>query len=120
MTVFGKVLVFINLFFSLVIAGLLVVVFANGVRWKREYENLNKNYQVDNSSLQAYAAERDKIIDDGKAEVGAVKDLLAKTQDALSAANAENKRLNNDLVALHKLNTEKGTVATTSLAEVKY
>jgi hypothetical protein len=38
MTVFGKILVFVNLVFSLLTAGLIVMVFANRVNWKAAYE----------------------------------------------------------------------------------
>ena len=53
MTVLGKILVFINLVFSLAVVGLIVTVFMTRTNWRNGYEEINKEYKISEASRQA-------------------------------------------------------------------
>lgn len=60
MTIFGKILVFINLIFSLVVGALVVVVYITRTNYAAEYDKLTKRYEVSQYNAQQAQAARTK------------------------------------------------------------
>jgi hypothetical protein len=92
MTALGKVLVFVNLVFSLVTAGLITMVFIARTNWKVGFDNLQKQVEVARADL---AAERDSkaLVQQHRA---AEKSAADKT---LAAVNAEVQKFKDQLEA---------------------
>jgi hypothetical protein len=66
MTAVGKILVFFNLIFSLIVGAFVVVVYISQTHWAAEYNDLKKSYEVANASNLAYQAELKKASDYAK------------------------------------------------------
>jgi hypothetical protein len=67
MTVVGKLLVFLNLVFSLAVGTFAVLDYAARTHWADRYQSLSKKYQVVDASSQAWKAEAAKLEKDRKA-----------------------------------------------------
>ncbi len=63
MTAVGKILVFFNLIFSLVVGAFVVTVYISQTHWVAEYNDLKKRYEVESASLAAYQAEAKQASD---------------------------------------------------------
>ena len=63
MTAVGKILVFFNLIFSLVVGAFVVTVYISQTHWVAEYNDLKKRYEVADASNAAYQAELKKAND---------------------------------------------------------
>jgi septal ring factor EnvC (AmiA/AmiB activator) len=105
MGVLGKILVFVNLVFSLLTAGLIIVVFTTRSNWKDAYDKQSKNMAIVQASAQASegaAAEQVRAKDGEmqrlKGEKKAADDARAKTQEDLLKAQADLKALNESFV----------------------
>jgi len=105
MGVLGKILVFVNLVFSLLTAGLIIVVFTTRSNWKDAYDKQSKNMAIVQASAQASetaAAEQVRLKDSEvqklKGERKAAEDARAKTQEDLQKAQADLKALNDSFV----------------------
>ncbi len=94
MTALGKILVFFNLLFSLVVGGLIVVVFLTRTNWKTGYEDAAKQVKIIGDALNAekVKAKEDLQVRDA---------LVAKVQGDL---NAVNQKLTD---AINELNRER-------------
>jgi hypothetical protein len=94
MTVLGKILVFVNLLFSLITGALIIMVFVARTNWKAGFEELNKKYQAQTAIIRA---REDEVADTTKRKEQ-VEAALAKSQadldkagkDAVAAQTAEN------------------------------
>lgn len=107
MTTFGKILVVINLIFSLITGGLIVMVYSVQTNWKASFDRLEKNYRVSEANVKAYAEEANEIKKKGDAAVVEVKkqlDVATKERDAAQ------KRFD-DKVAELKVQLEKANSA---------
>ena len=60
MTILGKILVFVNLLFSLVTGALVIMVYVTQNNWVDGFEKLKKNYQVSEANSHMYAQEADE------------------------------------------------------------
>ncbi len=60
MTAVGKILVFFNLIFSLVVGAFVVTVYISQTHWVAEYNQLKERYVVADASNAAYQAELKK------------------------------------------------------------
>src|SRR5262249_23040427 len=61
MTALGKILVFINLLFSLVVAALIIMVFIARTTWSENAKNWKSAYEAANASANAAIGERDAV-----------------------------------------------------------
>jgi hypothetical protein len=104
MTAVGKILVFFNLIFSLIVGAFVVTVYISQTHWAAEYRDLQKRYEVADASNAAYQAElkkasdyaksfNDQVLRDGDLEKAAgLKDSddqptkLKKIKDVIKAA----------------------------------
>lgn len=125
MTTLGKILVFVNLLFSMVTGFLIIMVFLTRTNWKTGFDELEKNLKVANANVKAFAeraeaikkekdeertnADREKAtllkqVNDLKKEVVDAKTALqteeAKTRDATTTSQGsteESKRRQNEV-----------------------
>ena len=104
MTAVGKILVFFNLIFSLIVGAFVVTVYISQTHWAAEYNDLKKRYEVADASNAAYQQElkkasdyakvfNDQVLRDGDLEKAAgLKDSddqptkLKKIKDVIKAA----------------------------------
>jgi hypothetical protein len=119
MTVVGKILVFINLIFSLVLGGLVTMVYVARTHWVDEYTKLGQRYQVALSSEQAYKDDAHRAATEADARVAAIKDQLKKALADLDGQVAINRDLREQLSAQSKKSTKSEAVAGSSLKEIE-
>jgi hypothetical protein len=119
MTMYGKILVFLNLVFSLVTGIFIITAYVNRTNWKAAYDQLEKNYKVAEANADAYYAE--------------AKETEKRAEDKVKAIDGQLKQAKNDIVTLtqqrdgkqKELETEKqkalssNTNATNSDAQLK-
>ncbi len=120
MTAVGKILVFFNLIFSLVVGAFVIFDYINQAHWVADYKDLAARYAVADASNQAYQQQRlqdqnyaqdfDKnVLKDGNlAKLADLKDAddfktkLQKISDTLKTAQAERDGLKTSLDTLQK------------------
>jgi hypothetical protein len=88
MTVLGKILVIVNLVFSLATGALIVMVFAKQTNWKDAADKWHRSYDVARANADAYAQEMeenkkkgDELKTNTDRQLGDLKDQLAKLQE---------------------------------------
>ncbi len=84
MTAVGKILVFINLVFSLIVAALVVTVYMAQVRWKAELDKSEANNKVLIASNQAFQDENQRVAAAADAKVAEVNARVKKLEDELN------------------------------------
>jgi hypothetical protein len=88
MTVLGKILVFVNLVFSLVVGALIIMVFIARTHWAAEFNRLSERYDQANKSMQSYAGETQAVRTEMNERVKDLSDKLKSAQDELAKAQA--------------------------------
>jgi regulator of replication initiation timing len=99
MTVVGKILVFINLLFSLVVGGLVTMVYVARTHWTDEYTKLRDRYQIAVASEEATRKEVTDARTRGEGRVKAIEKQIEKAQADLKSVVEENEQLHKDLTA---------------------
>jgi len=122
MTILGKILVFVNLIFSLVTGALVIMVYVTQNNWVDGFDKLKKNYQVAEANARMYAAEVDEAkskcnkdmmvlqaqIRTAQQEVAAARQLLDAKTAELSQIEGRSKLTNNNVSeATEELNRRK-------------
>jgi hypothetical protein len=97
MTVLGKVLVFVNLGFSLAVAFFITQAYAKRTDWARAYRDANTALTAANASRDQYAAEAAKAADECKTKVTAANGAHQKTVADLDKVSAQVMQLTNEL-----------------------
>jgi hypothetical protein len=118
MTAVGKILVFINLIFSLIVGGFVIAVYTARTHWESEYKKLEARYTVAQASERAAQSATDEAKRAAKAETDKVKADMARVQADLEmqiTANNDLRKKNNDLV---KQTNKQGAVSSAQLADV--
>lgn len=116
MTAVGKILVFINLIFSLIVGGFVIAVYTARTHWESEYKKLEARYQVARASETAAQNAAAQTQRDAKAEVDKVKSELGRVQSDLEMQITTNNDLlkkNSDLV---KQTNKQGSLASAEVA----
>jgi hypothetical protein len=85
MTAVGKILVFVNLLFSLVVGGLVTMVYVARTHWTDEYKKLSDRYAVVQASESAAKREAEENLTKSAARVKAVEKQLEKAQADLKS-----------------------------------
>ncbi len=144
MTAFGKILVFFNLIFSLIVGAFVVTVYISQTHWAAEYNDLKKRYEVADASNVAYQAElkkasdyaksfNDQVLGDGdvKKEVGytdaddqatklkKIKAFIKATRDENDEQKSLAKKAREDLAASAQKLTAADAALTAKNAEVE-
>jgi hypothetical protein len=122
MTILGKILVFVNLLFSLVTGALVIMVYVTQNNWVDGFEKLKKNYQVSEANARMYAdeaveankstdklkRERDSAIQKGQREVAQIQQALDAKTAELSQIDARGRLTSNNVnTATEELNQRK-------------
>jgi hypothetical protein len=115
MTALGKILVFINLLFSLVVFGLMIMVYVARTNWYEGYLKKEAQYDVVQKSLETKAQEVQKVQADAEAREKVLKGLVDQGKRQLEAEKAERAKVE---VALQE-ERKKGTGESTSVATLK-
>jgi hypothetical protein len=89
MTILGKILVIVNLVFSLIMGGLIVTVFVTRTNWRDGYEKLRKRYDVAEANARIYAEEAKEAKNTAEGEVKKVRADLESTSRQLEVAQKE-------------------------------
>ncbi len=118
MTAVGKILVILNLLFSLAVGGFLAMDFATRANWREGFEKANALYQIAQASEQGYKAENDKILKDRDAQVAQVKDQLKKVQADLAQQVKINDDLRKDATAQDKKYIKSDTTVQAGQMEI--
>jgi hypothetical protein len=100
MTAVGKILVFLNLLFSLVVGGFVVFAYIARAHWADAYKKLEAQNQVLNASATTYKSQVDKAREEANGEIAkanaeknsAQKDLMTATQ-TITQLRDENTKL---------------------------
>src|SRR5262245_33978944 len=89
MTVLGKILVFVNLVFSLITGALIIMVFATRTNWKAGFDDLNKKYTVQQATIGAYTKDLEERTKDKEKVEGELKNAQAKFDAEKKALDAK-------------------------------
>jgi len=91
MTILGKILVIVNLVFSLVTGALIVTVFATRTNWKDAYDVLKKRFDVAEANARTYQSEIDTIRANAGTEVKVARNqtAAAEASEKQAAARAD-------------------------------
>jgi hypothetical protein len=119
MTIVGKILVFINLIFSLLVGVLVIVSYTARTHWADEYKKLSNRYQVALASNQAYEAEAKNVAVQADKQTDAIKTQLTKLQGDLEAQITVGKGLAEELQKQKRKNDQSDAVKTSSLRETE-
>jgi hypothetical protein len=122
MTILGKILVFVNLIFSLVTGALVIMVYVTQNNWVDGFDKLKKNYQVAEANSRMYAQEveetKAKCNSDMRtfqAQVRAAQQEVAAAKQNLEAKTAELSQID----ARSRLTNNNVSEATEELNRVK-
>lgn len=118
MTAVGKILVFINLLFSLLVGGLVTMVYVARTHWVAEFAKLDAQYKIAVASEQTYKAEADKSQKDADLRVASAKDQMKTSQEALAKALERIKTMRDDNAAQDRKFVKGETSTAVSLVEV--
>ena len=111
MTIVGKILVFVNLVFSLIVGGLVIVVFATRANWQDAFNKQKALYD-------AADADRRQRVEDLKAArqqySDAITALTKQRDDALTARNTAQKQTKTAVDELNQLKLKQNEFAASS------
>jgi hypothetical protein len=89
MTVLGKIMVFVNLAFSLAVAGLVITVFTTRTHWRNGYDDAVKQISIGEASRGAEHADAAKKIADREKEIQGLNDKVKDLNGKIEALNGE-------------------------------
>jgi hypothetical protein len=119
MTAVGKILVFLNLVFSLVVGGFVVFAYIARTHWVTQFKNLEQNNVVLKASAETYRSQADKARQDAEAEIAKVNGKWNNSQKDLAAANTTIAQLRDDLTKLRMESSKATTLSTRYTTEVE-
>jgi hypothetical protein len=99
MTVLGKILVFVNLAFTLIVAGLIVEVFMTRTNWRNGYEERDKELKIARASLGAEQQMRDTMLRAKDEEIAARKGDIDNQKKEIDRLNGELNLAKKDLAS---------------------
>lgn len=118
MTAVGKILVFLNLVFSLVVGGLVVFAYVALTHRGAEIKKLQNQVTVANTSAQTYQAEAIKAKEEAAADVAKIRAELQSAQQGLKTADTTIAQLRRDLTSLQAKSNQQNALATKYTTEV--
>ena len=118
MTAVGKILVFLNLVFSLVVGGFVVFTYVARVHWVEANQALKNQNDVLAANALAYQNEANKAKQDAGVLVGKAQAELKNVQGELKTANDANADLSAQLAKLNQKSTKENAQASASVMEV--
>jgi hypothetical protein len=118
MTAVGKILVFLNLVFSLVVGAFVILIYMARTNWVHEYNTLKAQNQVLAASADTYRNETVKAQAEADAKVNKALADLKNVQADLQTEQTVNGNLSKELEKLKQENTKGGALASLSMTEV--
>lgn len=118
MTAVGKILVFLNLVFSLVVGGFVVFAYIARTHWAEEYKKLEGQNAVLTASAQTYRSQVEKARADADAALAKKDAELSNVQKDLATANATIAQLRDDNAKLRTESSRSTTLASRYTTEV--
>jgi hypothetical protein len=118
MTAVGKILVFLNLVFSLVVGAFVIMMYLARTHWVDEYKKVSDQAKVLAASEQTYRNEAIKAQQDSDAKVAKAVADLKKIQADLETQIAENTQMRDRLAKAEQLRTGDSALASLSTSEV--
>jgi hypothetical protein len=119
MTVLGKILVFVNLVFSLVVGALIIMVFIARTQWASEFKRLNDRYGVAKDSVGSYAAETESVRKEMNERVKELNDKINNMQAEYAKLQAAKKAVDDQLTAATSNVDSQGNNVTAMKEELK-
>jgi len=119
MTAVGKILVFLNLVFSLVVGAFVIMIYLARTHWVEEYKKLEARNAVLVASEATYKSETTKTQQDASAKVAKAEADLKNIRADLQAALASNKQLSDNVSKLEQKSTKETAQASLSVVEVR-
>ena len=119
MTLYGKILVFMNLVFALVTGAFIVTAFVNRTNWKAAYDQLDKYYTVAQANAVAYYDEAQEAKKRADEDVKRITRDLDNAKAEIVRITADRDQKEKDLATERERVLASGTNATSSDAELK-
>jgi len=119
MTVLGKILVFINLVFSLIVGALVVVIFMTRTNWSIELGKAQTNRAIEQSNNQVIKQDYDKLVAERDTFLAQNTAEKKKIQDDLNNTLVREKDVSDKLIAEEKKSTKLDAAVQAALLEVK-
>jgi hypothetical protein len=119
MTAVGKILVFLNLVFSLVVGAFVIMMYLARTHWVDEYKKVSDQVKVLAASEQTYRNEVIKAQQDSDAKVAKAAADLKKVQADLEAQIQENTQMRDRLAKAEQQRTGDSALASLSTSEVQ-
>jgi galactokinase len=121
MTAVGKILVFFNLIFSLIVGAFVVTVYISQAHWASAYKDLSERNQVVEASVAQYQNDAKKTADydDLKAKLQAVTATVKAAQADALAQKADADKARADLTAAESKYAANDAALVTALEDVK-
>ncbi|HEV3258300.1 MAG TPA: hypothetical protein VG013_15580, partial [Gemmataceae bacterium] len=118
MTILGKILVIVNLVFSLVVGAFIVLFFAKQTNWREASEKWHRYADVAEADARTAVAETEEALKQKDRDVAKVTDDLKKAQAARDALDKQVKAAEEDLVKAKAEAAGAGNNTMAYLAEV--
>jgi chromosome segregation ATPase len=118
MTIVGKILVFVNLVFSLVVGGLVMMVYMTRTNWEDAFNKTKAQYNVVDADRAQLRADTDAAKKEFEAKVAALEKEKKDAVDLLDAAKREAARAKEELATIKQDDRRKaadGTALQTSV-----
>ena len=118
MTVLGKILVFVNLVFSLMTAGLIVMVYTSRVNWSAAYSTQSKAMAVARADAETATADKNDAIKKADAQYQALKAEKDKAASEVRGLNDQLAKAKADYDSLANTQTAGQQVSKDQAAEI--
>jgi hypothetical protein len=119
MTAVGKILVFLNLVFSLVVGAFVIMIYLARVHWVESYKALEKQNEVLVANAKTYQNEATTAQQEAANRVAKEQAERQKVERDLDAERAANSDLREQLSKLKQNSTQQTALATASVTEVQ-
>jgi len=112
----GKILVFVNLLFSVVVGAFIIMVYVARTNWVATYHELENRYKAQSAELETFRTDAQAARDQGSKDVTTAQAELKKIKDDLAVKEGQLKALTDQLTA-EKEKTTTGTASTVAVQE---
>ncbi|HTU20050.1 MAG TPA: hypothetical protein VMG10_18440 [Gemmataceae bacterium] len=119
MTAVGKILVFLNLVFSLVVGAFVIMIYLARTHWVDTDKKLRNENTVLAASARTYQAEAQKAQQDAAVEIGKIRSERDNVQKDLDAAKTASAELRGELDKLRTQHARADALATKQGVEVE-
>jgi multidrug efflux pump subunit AcrA (membrane-fusion protein) len=119
MTAVGKILVWLNLVFSLVVGGFVVFAYVARTQWVAQYNSARDKLSVAEANVTTYRSETEKVKQEAQSRLDKVQAELKSAQEETRVAQAQIVQLNDDLTKLRNNSRQESALSTKFGSEVE-